>query len=300
MARKNRSPQEPETPSPVPTGSDQPPALARSTAAETGQLQTLHRALDLLEALSGQGESSVAQLSEKLGLARATTHRLLTTLTSRGYLRQDPESGRYRVGLRTFEVGAAYLSQNRIADLARPILRELNQQFDETIALAVPDGDSAVYVDVVESKQTLRTFARVGARVPLHCTGVGKALLMGMGQAEVARVLKARPLEAFTPTTVTAADALMSEVERAVTAGYILDREEFHFGVRCGAAPIMGHAGQVVAALSISGPAYRIVDKFWMTAAAAVASAARELSRSLGYPGAHPSRTQAGFKGVRP
>lgn len=257
-------------------------APARSAAAESGQLQTLHRALDLLERLSAGG-SSLSDLSSELGLARSTTHRLLTTLAGRGYVRQEPDSGRYRIGLRTFEVGSAYTAQSHLADLARPILRELNHRFDETISLAVLDGHEAVYIDVIESKQTLRTFARVGARVPIHCTGVGKALLMGMGAADLNRLLKVRPLARYTPNTVVSPEALAAELQRGHEPGYVLDREEFHPGVRCGAAPIRNHLGQAVAALSISGPAYRIVDRFWITAAAAVASAARELSRSLGY-----------------
>lgn len=236
-----------------------------------------------MEALAVGGENTVAQLSEELGLARSTTHRLLTTLTTRGYVRQDAASGRYRIGLRTFEVGSAFVAQSQITDIARPIMRELNRQFNETVSLAVIDGDEAVYVDVVESNQTLRTFARVGARVPLHPTGVGKALMMGFSPADLNRYLKARPLKAYTPTTITSAETLMSEIQRAQSPGYILDREEFHFGVRCGAAPVRNHAGQVIAALSISGPAYRIVDKFWLTTASAVAAAAQELSRSLGY-----------------
>jgi DNA-binding IclR family transcriptional regulator len=254
----------------------------RSAASETGQLQTLHRALDLLEALA-VGENSAVHLSEELGLARSTTHRLLTTLTSRGYLRQDPGTGRYRMGLRTFEVGLAFAAQSQITDTAHPILRELADQFNETVAMAELDGDEAVYVDVVESKQTLRTFARIGARVPLHPTGVGKALMMGFSPAEIQRYCKTHKLIAYTPTTIITPDVLIGEISRAQQVGYVLDREEYHFGVRCGAAPVRNHAGQVIAALSISGPAYRVVDKVWTTAAQAVAAAAAELSRSLGY-----------------
>lgn len=256
-----------------------------SAAAQTGQLQTLHRALDLLERLAGNGSTSLGALSQELGLARATTHRLLTTLTSRGYLMQDPDTGRYAIGLRTFEVGASFLAQNPLKEIARPVLRQLHQQFDETLSLAVQDGDEAVYVDVVESNQTLRTFAQVGARVPLYATGVGKAMLMCFAPPDLERYLKTHPLRPFTPTTVTAAEALLSELQRAQQTGYVLDREEYHAGVRCGAAPIRNHSGQVIGVISISGPAARVTGRFWTTAAAAVAGAAAQLSRSLGYPG---------------
>ncbi|HYG60119.1 MAG TPA: IclR family transcriptional regulator [Symbiobacteriaceae bacterium] len=263
---------------------ESPERLApRSAAADSGQLQTLHRALDLLEALAAGGEASVANLSETLGLARSTTHRLLTTLTSRGYVKQDAAGGRYRVGLRTFEVGSSFLTQNPLKDVARPIMRELVQQFNETVSLALLDGDAAVYVDMVESNQTPRTFARVGARVPLYATGVGKAMLMGMTSAELQQYFKDRRLKAYTSTTLTSPDTLRSEFQRAQAMGYVLDREEYQVGVRCGAAPVRDHSGRAFAALSISGPAYRIVDKVWLTASGAVAAAALELSRSLGY-----------------
>lgn len=274
--------------------SDERSETPRSAAAEKGQLQTLHRALDLLEVLAEAGQVTLSGLSEQLGLARTTTHRLLTTLTTRGYIRQDPMTGHYSVGIRTFVVGSAFVAQNQVRDLARPFLRELNQQFNETISLAVLDGDEAVYVDVVDSKQTLRTFARVGARVPLYCTGVGKALLTGFGATELARYTGTHPLRPFTPSTITSADALRGEIRRAQETGYVLDREEYTAGVRCGAAPMRNHAGQTVAALSFSGPAYRIVGKFWTVTAGAVAAAAQELSRSLGFYAEPPGGRRTG------
>lgn len=257
----------------------------QSAAAESGQLQTVHRALDLLELVAAQGEASLTTLSAGLGLARSTTHRLLTTLTTRGYLRQEAATGSYRVGLRSFELGTAFAAPHQIADLTRPIMRELNRQFNETVAVAVPDGDEAVYVDVLESSQTLRTFARVGTRVPLYCTGVGKAVLMGFSPADLSRYTRSCPLVRHTPTTVTTPEALAAELQHARSVGFILDREEFHEGVRCGAAPLRNQNGEVVAAISISGPAYRVVDKHWLTMAGAIGAAARELSRSLGYRG---------------
>lgn len=227
----------------------------------------------------------MAALSADLGLARTTTHRLLTTLASRGYVNQENATGLYGIGLRALEVGAAYAAPGQITERARPIMRELNRQFNESTALAVLDGDEAVYIDVVESTQTLRTFARVGARVPLYCTGVGKALLLGFSAADLSRYAKACRLPRHTPTTIASSEALAAELQKAQSVGYILDREEFHEGVRCGAAPIRDQMGRVIAALSISGPAYRVVDKIWTTMAGAVGAAARELSRSCGYRG---------------
>jgi IclR family acetate operon transcriptional repressor len=260
-------------------------AALRSSAAESGQLQTLHRALDVLEALVENGESSVADLSGQLGLARSTTHRLLTTLTTRGYVRQDSSTGGYRIGVRSLEIGSAFMAQNHLRDLAHPILKELNRQFNETIGLAILDGDEAVYVDLVEANQTLRTFARIGARVPLYCTGVGKALLMGFGDEEIKRYARTKMFRPFTPSTITSPVALIAGIQKARATGYVLDREEHSVGVRCGSAPVLNHAGQVIAALSISGPTYRLVDNVWIMTTTAIAAAAREISRLFGFQG---------------
>jgi len=262
----------------------------RSTAAATGQLQTLHRALDLLEVLAEEREASLSALSERLGLARSTAHRLLTTLTARGYTVRNADTGSYGIGIRSFQVGSAFRPHHQLTALARPIMRELNHQFNETISLAVRDGDEAVFVDVVESNQTLRTFARVGARVPLYCTGVGKALLLCAAEGELERYARGRRLKGFTPATVISLEALALEAQRAQRSGYVLDREEYDWGVRCGAAPIYDHSGQVLAAMSVSGPAYRMVEKVWLAAAEAVAAACRELSRALGHSRPAPRR----------
>lgn len=257
---------------------------ARSAAAETGQLQSVHRALDLIEALAAQnGNGTLAALADGLGLARSTAHRLLATLTARGYINQDPLTGRYRIGVRAFDVGCTFLDQNQLRDVARPVMRQLVTQVNETVNLAVLDGDEAMYVDMADSTQTVRTFARIGARVPLHCTGVGKALMTGMSPQEVRRVARQQGLRRYTPTTCTRAEDLLAEVTRAAELGYVLDREEYDLGVRCAAAPVRDHTGKVVAAMSTSGPAYRISDTQLLALASRTRAAAEELSRALGY-----------------
>lgn len=261
-----------------------PKEKAVSNAARTGQLQTVHRALDLLEALADeQQDLPLGALAERLGLSRSTTHRLLSTLVSRGYAIQATQTGHYRIGVRAYQIGSAFLDHNQLRDVARPIMRALLGKVDETVNLAVIDDDEAVYVDNIDSTQAVRTFARIGTRAPLHATGVGKALLAGENPQRVRYIARRRGLPRFTPNTLTRVEELLVELARIRHSGYALDREEYERSVRCAAAPVWDHTGRVIAALSASGPAYRIDDHRLFGMAIHVRSAALELSGLLGY-----------------
>lgn len=260
-----------------------PPMAPSPRGLARGGVQSVHRTLDVLEALAARGgEANFAMLREDLGLPPSTLHRILATLVSRGYVRQDPYNGRYRIGSRAFQVGSHFLEPGNLRDLARPVMRALAARVGESVNLAVRDGDAAMYVETVESSQTVRTFARIGARVPLHCTGVGKALLSGASPEEVRRIARQQGLKAYTPHTLTRVADLLAEVNRVRELGYALDREEYELGVRCAAAPVHDHIGHVVAALSASGPAYRLTDETLGTLSRSVREAAVELSRALG------------------
>lgn len=258
----------------------------RSTPGPAGgeQVRALHRALDILEVLAESRASvPLADLADRLGLPRSTAHRLLATLASRGYVAQDPETGRYRIGVRAFEVGSAFTSQTRLRDVARPFMRHLQEESGETVNLAVLDGGEAVYVDQVESTRMVRTFADTGARVPVHCTGVGKALLAGLGDSEIRRIIRSHGLPAFTPQTITNLKTLMEDLRQGRKLGYFVDNEEREPGVRCAAAPVYDHTGRVIAALSISAPAYRTGDASLAEMGQKVRRAALAVSQALGY-----------------
>lgn len=256
----------------------------RSNGARSGQLQSVLRALDVLEAVAGRGEdAALSDLREELKLPASTVHRLLATLASRGYISQDAYTGRYRIGIRAFEVGNGFLEQTQVRDVARPIMRRLADQADESVNLALPDGSQAVYVEVAECKKTVRTFAHIGGRVPLYCTGVGKALMSAMTTQEVRRIVRQSGLRAHTPSTITKLEVLLDEIARGQDLGFVLDREEYEPGVRCAAAPVRDHSGRVRAAISISGPAFRVTENQLLTMGALVRQGAEELSRALGY-----------------
>lgn len=256
-------------------------------------MRALLRGLAVLEVLAQGQDLNLSEVARRARLPVSTAHRLLETLRRRGFV-QPVEDGRYRVGLRAFEVGMGFLRAQRLPEVARPVMVELVDRVEETANLAVRDGAEAVYVLQVESHRMLRLFAQPGARHPLYCTGVGKVLLAWEPEEEVRRLLGPGPLPRFTPRTLTDPDAVVRELRAIRARGYAVDREERESGVRCVAAPVRDASGRVVAALSVSAPASRVPHHRIPPVAATVVSAAEEISRRLGFSTARISPPPAG------
>jgi IclR family acetate operon transcriptional repressor len=217
-------------------------------------VQSVDRALDVLEALAQAGKPvGVAELAELTGLAPGTAHRILQSLHERGYVRRDP-ARKYSLG--TAAVRLADGAQRALARSARPYLAELVALSGETANLAVREGDDVVYVAQVSSPHTLRMFAEVGRHVPPHSTAVGKVLLAALPREEALMILRRTGLPARTSATITDPDAFVAELDLVAEQGWAADEEEQESGVRCVAVPA-GPPGQVLAALSVSGPADR-------------------------------------------
>lgn len=217
-------------------------------------VQSVDRALDLLEALAGlDGPVGVGEVAALTGLPQGTAHRLLRSLQSRGYVRHDA-ARKYSLGAAAFRLGDA--AQRALSRSARPHLAELVALSGETGNLAVLEGDDVVYVAQVPSPRTLRMFAEVGRHVPPHSTAVGKVLLAAMDPERALGVLRRRGLTPLTAHTITDPDAFVAELERVRDLGFAVDEQEQEIGVRCVAVPV-GSGQDVVAALSLSGPAER-------------------------------------------
>lgn len=246
----------------------------QGTRPEPGRAQSVRRALAILEAVgTSYRDVGIVELSQRVGLPVSTVHRLLATLVDDGFVVQNAETGRYRVGIRAFELGNAFLKQTQLSEIAMPGMRDLCARVNETVNLAIRDAYSAVYVDQVESDHLLKLFTRKGTRVALYCTGVGKVFLAGFSQDEIDAYLSTTELTPRTPKTVTDPALLRQQLEQLRSQGYAVDDEEFEWGVRCVAAPIHDHRGETIAALSVSGPAQRITNKV-------LAALSKELSRS--------------------
>lgn len=229
--------------------------MTETRAVESSGVQSVHRALDVLEALAAAGgTASLTDLAAACGLPVPTLHRLASTLADRGYLRQALDR-RYSLGSRLVPLGTD--AHALLGERALPVLRGLAELTGESANLAVLTQGRAEYVAQAPGRHTMRTFTEVGNRVALHCTGVGKALLAAIAPAHAARLLGTAPLEARTAATLTDPAAVRAELALIRERGYALDEGEMEVGVRCVA---VGMPGAAPMAVSVSGPAARMTD----------------------------------------
>ncbi|RQD78720.1 MAG: IclR family transcriptional regulator [Candidatus Syntrophonatronum acetioxidans] len=249
------------------------------------RVQSVERALLLLEILSEVGEpTTLSELSEKANLNISTVHRLLHTLMANHFVEQDLNSGKYRLGLRLFEIGSKALYSLDIRQVAKPHLQEVVHKCNETANMAILEQGEVVYIEQVESQNTIKMFARIGSRGPAHCTAAGKALLAYQEMPELERIISSKGLPRFTDNTITEPDKLKEKLEKIRKQGYALDLEEMDEGVNCIAVPIMNHEGKVIAAISISGLASRMSrDRLEEIHREYLKEAGHKISQDLGY-----------------
>ena len=227
-------------------------------ARERRSVQSVDRALDLLEALSGaDGEVSITTVASRTSLHVSTAHRLLATLLRRGYVRQNPDTSRYYAGPKLAVLAEGRSRFGELRARARPVLQSLAESTRETANLSVLDDTAAVYLDTVAGPQMVRLFTTVGNRVPLHATGAGKALLAWLPAPRREAIIERIELRAHTARTIGNADTLRKALDEVRERGYAVDDEEFDDGVRCIAVPV-GPLGAPLAAISVSGPASRL------------------------------------------
>ena len=226
------------------------------------QVKSLVRALALVNRLAEGDEGvSLTDVAQQVGLSPSTAHRLLTTLEQERYVHFDPERRLWSVGVQAFMSGNAFLKTRDIVAVARPHMRALMEESQETVNLAVEDQSAAVYLAQVECRQMMRSFARPGGRVPLHCSSVGKALLSTMSDAQLSKVLHHQGLPRVTLKTINTPKVLREDLARSRERGYALDDEEHAVGLRCIAAVVFDEHAQAIAAVSLSGPMARIPDE---------------------------------------
>ncbi len=248
-----------------------------------GLTRSVQRALTVLEAIGGfDSEVGIVEVSDRVELPVSTVHRLLVTLVHTGFVIQNQETGRYRIGIRAFELGSAFLKQIHLPEVVRPVMRQLAHEAGETVNLAVRDRRSAVYIDQIDTDHILKLFTRTGTRVPLYCTGVGKVLLAGLPDDDLASYLATVEMVARSPKTITNSDRLRMEIRRVRTRRHAIDNEEFERGVRCVAAPIFDHRAETIAAISVSAPSQRLNDKEIAILVERVEQAADQVSTLLG------------------
>jgi IclR family acetate operon transcriptional repressor len=237
----------------------QPRPAAEAQRGNDG-VQSVERALELLEALADPGEArGVSELGRATGLPVATIHRLLATMVSRGYVRQDTGSHKYTLGSHLIRLGEA--AARDFAQFARPYLAELMEASGETANLAMLEDGQVAYVAQVPSRHhRVRMFTEVGRRVHPHTSGVGKVVLAFRPRAEVEALLARSGLPPRTPRTITDPARFLAELDKVASQGYAIDSGEEEVGVRCLAVPVFGVGGSV-AAMSVSAPEGRLQDR---------------------------------------
>lgn len=248
------------------------------------RIRSAERAFDLIETLVESGAPmSLSEVSRAMGTSPATSHHLLSTLMQPGYVQQDPPSRRYRVGLRMVQLAAQVMAQTDLTREAIPVMRAFAEATGEHVTLAVLDGDAVSPLHKEELTAAPRLFVHFGRRAPLHCTALGKVLLAWHSERAVLAVLGRRPLERLTPRTITSHRRFLRELARVRREGVALDDEETLVGARCLAAPVRNHHGEVVAALSTSGPVNAWPPGRMARLRALLVGASATLSERLGY-----------------
>ncbi|MBB2188060.1 IclR family transcriptional regulator domain-containing protein [Gluconacetobacter liquefaciens] len=261
----------------------QPGRNAVASRGNGDQVQSLIRALGLLNRIAEAPDgASLTDLAQQVGLPTSTAHRLLTTLEQERYVRFNHEQRLWTVGVQAFVTGCTFTKTRSLVAVARPHMRHLMEEGGETVNLAIVDEGQAVYLAQIECSQMMRVFARPGTRVPLHCSGVGKAILSATSDKSLSRILHQHGMPRLTVKTITAPLPLREELERVRAVGYAVDDEEHAVGLRCIAAPIFDETGDVVAAVSASGPMARIVEERIAPLGGLVLDAARAISADMG------------------
>lgn len=243
---------------------------------------TLRKGLHLLGIVGESAEPmTLSRLCREARLSLATAHRYLATLQDLNYVRRDAASGTYRLGSRALRLGATALSQLELRSVASSALNDLMRVTNETIHLSLLDGMDVVYIDKVDSMQAVRMWSAVGSRLPAHCSAAGKALLAYLPDRELTDRMSL-PLERLTPKTITTWPGLVRELQAVRRQGYAVDDRENRVDIRCVAAPVFDHAGDVAGAVSLSAPVTRMSTGKMPSMGRLVAETARRISSDLG------------------
>ena len=228
------------------------------------RIKSIDRALDILEFLSNNGDDiGISDISRGIGMGLSTVHRIINTLKSRGYIIQNQKTLKYRLGIKLFELGCKVYNTKHLIKIARPYLRKLSKMTSETVNLAILEDKEVVYLDTIESIETLRTGIVRGTRTAAHCTALGKVLLSSIPGSDFKQLYKnSETIIQLTPKSLTSLVDLKKELKKVKKQGYAFDQEESMIGINCVGVPIFNGNKEVIMAISITGPSSRFtVDK---------------------------------------
>ncbi|RMF77344.1 MAG: IclR family transcriptional regulator [Chloroflexi bacterium] len=249
---------------------------------ESNISQTVVKALNILECLAAAEKGLTApQVAKEVGMSRPTVYRLLTTLEYKGYVSEIGHE--YRLGTKVLNLAGVLLESMNLPRLAEAYLRQVSEISGETAYVSILDGTAILYVSKVESTQSVRSNCALGTRNPLHCTSMGRAILANLPEDERREILDNITFTRFTENTITDRAQLEEELDVIRRRGYAIDNMEIEDGVRCVGAPIFDHTGRAFAAMSLSGPAFRLSIDRLHELSGLVINASQTISRKLGY-----------------
>jgi DNA-binding IclR family transcriptional regulator len=246
-------------------------------------LQSSSKIFAVLETLCLNGDLGISELSRKLNLGKSSVHRFLSILKGLGYVDKNQNSKKYFATLKLFEIGAMVRGRNQLVKMARPYMEELGNRFHETVNLAFFENNEVVYVDKVESVQTLRMDLTIGRRVPAYCTALGKVFLAYLPEDHLGRYCEEVQFKPTAQKTITSTKELIKNLELVRKEGLAIDDRELDNGIRCIAAPVSDISGKVIAAVSIAGPSSRITMEMLKQFKVPLLEATRMISQKLGY-----------------
>lgn len=245
-------------------------------------IQSVDRALSVLCQFNSEVRYlGITEMSQLLDLPKSTVHGLVKTLEARGFVTRNSENGKYQLGVKVYELGMTYSNAVELQSAAKNAANQLSSRYEEAVHLAIYVGGMVVYIMKTEFKGKLVAFPRVGTSIPAYATAAGKVLLAALPESEIEKY-REEELFPFTSNTITSRESLLAELFRVRKQGFAVDNEETLKGIACVGAPVADCHGQIVAALSISGPVEKILGESYPQLVREVILAAGEISRNLG------------------
>ena len=247
-------------------------------------VQSLARSLQLIEAIANErGDISLTEIAKRLGWPKSTVHGILSTLRDYRYVDQSPHNGRYKLGIRFFELGIKVAQNWDVREVALPLMQRINKQFGEMVQLATEDDGEVFYIEKIDSTHIIRIVSEIGARLPIHCSGLGKAILAYQDPVDARRILHRKGLARMTKNTITDPDKMDVELAKIRIQGYAVDEQEIMEGLRCVAAPIRDANGEVRYAISVAGLAERLTGEYFEKIKEEIVKAAVDISKQMGF-----------------
>lgn len=247
-------------------------------------IQSIEKALDLLELLAKHGSLNLLELTELLEHPKSSTYRIVLTMEQRGFITRSDDNGKYCLGYKQLVLTRGLLERNTLRSAAMPVMKKLSERYGDTVNLGVLTKGEVLYIEIIESTQPLRMTDNVGSKSPFHATAMGKAITAFMPEESVRELIVRYGLPLITPHTIVSAEHFFVELDQVREQGYSLDDQEIVKGACCVAVPIFGMHGTVEGAVSLSGAMHRFTSEVLPDITEQLKAAAWQISRKLGYP----------------